>query len=172
MLRIGELKEGTTGGHYNGISTGTYNLSSDGGASVQLVTPTNPASTAYAMFAVVRDTSNYYRWYQVGDSLVAEKRIGGVKTTLADLQYDAKQHQFLRIRREANAATGTQDVVFETAPNNGGIPGTFTERHREIWNAALNPASLRFELKAATSAAVAAPGSVYWDNFHVAGNCR
>jgi len=172
MLRIGDLNEGTTGGHYNGISTGAYDLSSNGGASVQLVTPANQASTAYAMFAVVRDASNYYRWYQVGDSLVIEKRIGGVKTTVADLQYDAKQHQFLRIRREANPETGTQDVVFETAPNNGGIPGIFTERHREVWNAALNPASLRFELKAGTSAAVAAPGSVYWDNFHVASNCR
>jgi endonuclease/exonuclease/phosphatase family metal-dependent hydrolase len=171
-LRIGNLKEGTTGSHYNGISTGAYNLSSNGAASVQLVTPTNPASTAYAMFAVVRDTSNYYRWYQVGDSLVIQKTIGGVKTTLADLQYDPQQHQFLRIRREANAATGTQDVVFETAPNNGGVPGTFTERHRETWNASVTPASLKFELKAGTSDVVSAPGSAYWDSFHAATNCR
>jgi len=40
--------------------------------------------TAYAMFAVVRDTNNFYRWYQSGDSLVAESKIGGAKKTLAD----------------------------------------------------------------------------------------
>ena len=171
-LRIGDLKEGTTGGHYNGISTGAYNLTSNGCASVQLVTPPNPAAAAYAMFAVARDGSNYYRWYQVGDEVVAERKIGGAKTTLASLQFDANQHQFLRIRREANSATGTQDVVFETAPNAGGVPGTFTERHREVWNAAVSPSSLKFELKAGTSVAVTAPGSAHWDNFHAAANCR
>ena len=169
MLRIGDLKDGASG--YNGISTGAYNLSSNGAASVQLITPTNQSTSAYAMFAVVRDGSNYYRWYQVSGSLVAEKRIGGVKTTLANLQYEAQHHQFLRIRREANTATGTQDVVFETAPNNGGVPGTFTERHRETWNASVNPTGLQFELKAGTSTAIA-PGSAYWDNFHVASNAR
>ena len=58
-----------------------------------------------------------------GGSLVAESKIGGVKKTLADLQYSAATHQFLRIRKETYVATGTQDVVFEIAPNVNRVPG-------------------------------------------------
>jgi endonuclease/exonuclease/phosphatase family metal-dependent hydrolase len=172
MLRIGDLKDATTGSHYNGISSAAYDLSKNGCASVQLVTTPDLASTAYAMFAVARDSSNYYRWYQVGGTLVAEQRVGGAKKTLVNLQYDPSLHQFLRIRRVANAATGAQDVVFETAPNNGGVPGTFTERYRDTWSSAVAPSSLKFELKAGTSSAETAPGSAYWDNFHAAASCR
>lgn len=170
-LRIGDLKE-ATGTHYNGISSGDYDLSTNGCASVQLATAPDPASTAFAMFAVVRDTNNYYRWYQSGGVLIGQQRIGGTKKTVVDLQYDPNLHQFLRIRRVANAATGTQDVVFETAPNNGGVPGTFTERYRDAWSSGVTPTSLKFELKAGTSVAETAPGSAYWDNFHAAASCR
>jgi endonuclease/exonuclease/phosphatase family metal-dependent hydrolase len=172
MLRIGDLNEGKTRVSYNGISSGAYNLSSNGCASVHLVTAPNLSSTAYAMFAVVRDTSNYYRWYESGGTLVAEQKIGGAKATLADLQYDPALHQFLRIRKEANTATGTQDVVFETAPNNGDVPGTFTERYREVWSTAVTATSLKFELKTGTSRAETAPGSTYFDTFNAAANCR
>lgn len=82
LLQIGPLKESVTGAHYNGISSAGYNVSIGGCASVQMVPGVNPATAAYAMFAVVRDTSNLYRWYQSGDALVAEKKVGGVKTTL------------------------------------------------------------------------------------------
>lgn len=172
MLRIGDLKDATTGGHYNGISSGAYDLSKNGCASVQLVTTPDLGTTAYAMLSVARDVNNYYRWYTVGGTLEAQDRIGGTKTTLANLQYDPTQHQFLRIRRVANAATGGHDVVFETAPNNGGVPGTFTERYRAAWNSSVTPTSLKFELKAGTSVAETAPGSAHWDNFHAAANCR
>ena len=171
-LRIGDLNEVKTGSSYNGISSGAYNLSSNGCASVQLVTPPSLSSSAYAMFAVVRDTSNYYRWYESAGTLVAEKRIGGAKATLADLPYDPALHQFLRIRKVANTASGTQDVVFETAPNNGGVPGTFTERYREVWSPAMTATSLKFELKTGTSRVETAPGSAYFDNFNAAANCR
>jgi endonuclease/exonuclease/phosphatase family metal-dependent hydrolase len=172
LLRIGDLKEGKTSSAYNGISGGAYNLSSDGCASVQLVTSPSLSSTAYAMFAAVRDASNYYRWYEAGGTLVAQKTIGGAKTTLVDLQYDPVAHQFLRIRNVANPATGTEDVVFETAPNQGGVPGTFTERYREVWSTAVPATALKFELKSGTSRAETAPGSTFFDNVHVAANCR
>ena len=130
-LRIGDLKESTSGAHYYGISTVGFNLATNGCASVQLAQSPNLATTAYSMFAVVKDTNNLYRWYQSGDALVVEKKVAGVKTTLANLQYTPATHQFLRIRKVANAATGTQDVVFETASDNGGVPGAYTERFRE-----------------------------------------
>lgn len=172
LLRIGPLKNATTGTHYNGISSIGYNVSASGCASVQLAQGLNPATTAYAMFALVRDTDNLYRWYQSGNSLVAEKKIGGVKTTLASLQYAAASHQFLRVRKVTNTATGTEDVVFETAVNNAGVPGTYVERYRNTWDPAVYAASLKVELKAGTSVAETAPGSAFFDNVLVAINCR
>jgi endonuclease/exonuclease/phosphatase family metal-dependent hydrolase len=171
-LQIGALKQAVTGAHYYGISTGSYNLSSAGCAAVQLAQAPNLSTGAYSMFAIVKDSSNLYRWYQTGGSLVAEKKVAGVKTMLSNLQYSAATHQFLRIRRVANAATGTQDVVFETAPDTGGAPGAYVERFREPWHSAVSATALKVELKAGTSAVEAAPGSAYFDNVRVANNCR
>ena len=172
MFQIGALKDGVTGAHYNGISSAAYNLSNNGCAAVQLAQGLNPSTTAYAMFAVVRDTNNLYRWYQSGDALIAESKIGGVKKTLVDLQYSATTHQFLRIRKETNLATGTEDVVFETASSNNGVPGVYTERYRNTWAAAVNASGVKVEIKAGTSGAEAGAGSAYWDNVLVATNCK
>jgi endonuclease/exonuclease/phosphatase family metal-dependent hydrolase len=171
-LQIGDLKESLAGTHYNGISSAAYNVANNGCASVQLAQGLNAATRAYAMFAVVRDTNNLYRWYQSGGSLIAERKINGVKKTLVDLQYSATAHQFLRIRKVTNSATGTQDVVFETAPNVNGVAGAYTERHRETWAASVNASGLKLEIKAGTSAAEAGAGAAYWDNALVATNCK
>jgi endonuclease/exonuclease/phosphatase family metal-dependent hydrolase len=170
-LQIGDLKE-TTGSHYYGLSTAGYNLAANGCASVQLAQAANLSTAAYSMFALVKDTKNLYRWYQAGNDLVIEKKVGDVKTTLATLQYAVATHQYLRIRRAANAATGTQDVVFETAADNAGVPGTWTERFRNTWDSAISTTALKVELKAGTSSAEVAPGSVHWDNVRVASNCK
>jgi len=90
------------------------------------------------------------------------------KTTLANVPYDASSDQFLRIRREANTASGTIDVVFETASNNGGVPGVYSVRYRESWSTSVVPNALKCELKAGTSVAEVAPGTVVWDHVHVA----
>src|SRR5436190_2399430 len=137
-LQIGSLKASTTGSHYNGITSNAYDLSQNGSASVQLVTAPNTATTAYAMLSIGSDANDYYRWYESGNDLVAEKRIGGTKSALVNLPYSATSHQFLRIRREYNSSTGVNEVVFETAPNNRGVPGTWTERHRVNWKGAVN----------------------------------
>ena len=170
-LQIGDLKE-TTGSHYYGLSTAGYNLAANGCASVQLAQAANLSTAAYSMFALVKDTKNLYRWYQAGNDLVIEKKVGDVKTTLATLQYAAATHQYLRIRRATNPATGTQDVVFETATDNAGVPGTWTERFRHTWDSAISTTALKVELKAGTSSAEVAPGSVHWDNVRVASNCK
>lgn len=171
-FQIGPLKSGVTGSHYDGISSATYDLSSNGSMSVQLVQVPNVATTAYAMFAAGSDGNNYYRWYESGNALVAEKRIAGAKSPLVNLPYDATADQFLRIRREYNTATGTNDVVFETAPSNAGAPGTYTVRYREAWNANVVATAMKCELKGGTSDAVVSAGTVTWDNVHVARNSR
>jgi len=169
-FRIGPLKSSATGSHYSGISSGKHDLTNSGSAYVQLVQAPNTATLAYAMFAAGSDASNFYRWYEAGNALVAEKKVSGTKTTLVNLPYDSVAHQFLRIRRESTLATGMTDVVFETAPNNAGAPGTFTMRYREAWDAHVVPSAVKFELKAGTSGAVISPGTVSWDNFHASAN--
>lgn len=88
------------------------------------------------------------------------------------MPYDAAGDQFPRIRCEYNSATGTTDVVFETASNNTGVPGAFTVRFREAWDAHVVAAAIRCELKAGTSGAAIAPGTAIWDNFRIATNSK
>lgn len=171
-LQIGALKASTTGAHYTGVSSPAYDLSHDGSAYVQLAHPPNTATTAYAMFAAGSGGNNLYRWYESGNALVAEKKIAGTKTALINLPYNSTAHQFLRIRRQYNTITGVTEVVFETAPNNAGVPGTFSVRYREPWDPHVVATAMRFELKAGTSTAVISPGTVGWDNFHVASNTK
>jgi hypothetical protein len=96
---------------------------------------------------------------------VAERRLAGTKTTLLGATYDATAHKFLRIRSDVNAAPGSTDVVFETAPDAGGEAGTFTEFYREPWDARVVLSATMFELKGGTSDTVTAPGTVHFDNF-------
>ncbi|HZR26617.1 MAG TPA: endonuclease/exonuclease/phosphatase family protein [Vicinamibacterales bacterium] len=167
-LSVGPLKDGVTGSHYNGITSGAFNLGTHGYASVRLAQAPNTATLAYAFFAVGTDSNNFYRWYESGNALVIEKKLSGGKTTVLSLPYDATTMQFLKIAVEYNSATGTNDVVFSTAPNNNGVAGTYTERHREAWSSHVNTGSLKVELKAGTSDAVVSPGSSAWSTARVA----
>jgi endonuclease/exonuclease/phosphatase family metal-dependent hydrolase len=171
-FHIGALKGGVTGSHYNGVSSMTYDLTNNGSVSAQLLQPANMASTAYAMFAAGSDGDNFYRWYTSGGALVAERKIAGTKTTLVDLPYDPTADQFLRIRREYDSATGSTDVVFETAPNNAGVAGSYTVRYREAWNAHVVASAMKVELKAGTSVAEVDPSTVIWSSVRVATNSK
>lgn len=171
-FQVGPLPDGVSGSHYNGMSSAAYDISSNGSIEVQLVAAPNTMTTAYAMFAAGSDANNFYRWYESGNALVAERKVGGTKKTLVNLPYDAAAQQFLRIRREFNTATGTTDVVFETAPNNGGVAGAYTVRYREAWSASVAAGAMKCELKAGTSDAVVAPGAATWDHVRVAINSQ
>src|SRR5262249_24561426 len=57
-------------------------------------------------------------------------------------------------------------VIFETAPNSGSGPGSWTQRYSESWNSAVKLTSTQFELKAGTwQSEATAPGKVFFDNF-------
>src|SRR5690606_14104596 len=91
---------------------------------------------------------------------VAQRELGNVKHNVT-LPYDASAHRFLRIRHDG--ASG--DVLWETAPSLGGVPGTWTVRRQEAWNTGAIPLSaVRVELKAGTSSAESNPGTVIFDN--------
>jgi hypothetical protein len=163
-LVIGPLKSGVTGSHYYGVRSKNAFSFTGVSAEVELVEPASPTTPdAYAMFAVGKTSSLYYRWYVAGTSLVAEKRTT-TKTTLATLTYSATSHRFLRIRHDA----GTGRVMFDTAPDAGGQPGAWTTRFSQAWDATIPLTGLLIELKGGTSSAQTDPGPVRWDKVRVA----
>jgi hypothetical protein len=90
----------------------------------------------------------------------------GAKVLLWSAPYDTSAHRYWRIRHDA--ATGS--VVFETAPDNAGVPGAWTERYREAWNTGAIPlGSVLFEIKGGTwQAESTAAGKVIFDDFRAA----
>jgi hypothetical protein len=164
-LVIGPLLNGASNSHYYGVRSKSSFGFSGVSAHVQLVERVSPAAAdAYAMFAVGK--SNYfYRWYVAGANLVAEKRSVS-KTTLASLAYSATNHQYLRIRHDA----ATNRAVFETAPDAAGVPGAWTERYSQTWDATIPLTGAMIELKGGTSSPQTNPGRVRWDNVRVGTN--
>ncbi|HZS27344.1 MAG TPA: alkaline phosphatase family protein [Candidatus Angelobacter sp.] len=163
QLQIGPLPTNATSSSYNGItSAGRYNFTG-ADAYVQLVQPAAAGSNAFTMFAVGNDANNFYRFYVSGGSLVCEQKIGGTKSQVGSAAYNATTQQFLRIRHDANAG----NVVWETAPNNSGTPGSWTQQCSEAWNTTAVPVtSVLFEMKAGTSVPEStAPGTILFDNF-------
>jgi hypothetical protein len=162
-LEIGPLNQNPTGASYNGMrSTATYDFT---GASmyVQLIQPPATGTTdAWALVAIGKDSNNYYRWeIGQGNITVLKKMAGGAKQPLHTEPYNATNHQFLRVRH-----SGTS-VIFETAPNNNGSPGTWAPFYSEAWDTTNLPVTaVAFELKAgSTNAQPVAPGTVVFDNF-------
>jgi hypothetical protein len=133
---------------------------------VELVQAPASATKADAMFTIGRDANNYYRIYVEEGILICQSRIGGTKRNLFTSAYDSAVYRYWRIRHDQ--ATG--NVVFETANDNAGLPGTWTVRYSERWDTASVPLSgVIFEIKAGTwQVESAAPGTVVFDNFKLA----
>lgn len=164
-LLIGPLTQSSTGSNYNGLrSAATYNFT---GAYcyVQLVQAPASNTAADAMLTIGSDSNNLYRIYVEAGKLIVQKKIGGAKSTPFTIAYSSTNHQFLRIRHDSSAG----NVVFETAPNNGGAPGTWTAVYTEAWSASVALTSMIFEIKAGTWQAEAnPPGTPIFDNFRAA----
>lgn len=165
-FNIGPLKQNVDGSHYNGIrSANTFNFT---GAYcyVQLVQAPSSATAADAFFTVGLNVDNNYRFYFESGTLFLQKKIGGAKTSLLSVPFNATNHAFWRIRHDASLGT----VVFETAPSNAGVPGTWTQLLAEPWNTTSVPlSSINFEIKGGTwKIESSAPGTVKFDNFKAA----
>ena len=157
MLRIGALKDRLTGAHYNGISSAAYNVSNNGCAAVQLAQA--PESLDHRL-CDVRDRPRH----QQPVSLVSVGRRADCREQDRRREEDPGRPAVLgdgppvpADSQGTNLATGTQDVVFETAPNSGGVPGTYTERY-QTYGRRLNAIGLKFEIKAGTSVPETSPG--------------
>jgi phosphatidylinositol-3-phosphatase len=166
LFQIGPLKQNATDSHYNGIrSSRSYDLTG-GYVYVQIVQAPNSSTSADAFFTIGLNVNSCYRIYVEAGTLFVQKKIGGAKTTLFTSAFSASNHAFWRMRHDS--ASGR--IVFETAPNNGGAPGTWSQLYSESWNTTAVPlGAVAFELKAGTWKAEAnAPGSVKFDNFKAA----
>ena len=165
-LQIGPLKQNVDGSHYNGIRsvaafdfTGAY-------AYVQLAQAPNATTAGDAFFTIGLNVDNCYRMYVESGNLILQSKIGGSKQTLMTVAYNATNHAFWRIRHDS--ATGL--VVFETAPSNAGVPGTWVQLFSQAWNTSAVPlSSVNFELKGGTwRIETNNPGTVIFDNFRAA----
>lgn len=165
-FQIGPLFAGQSGSHYNGIrSTNTHNFT--GAYSyVELVQAPSASTKGDAMFTAGIDPHNYYRIYVEGGIFICQARIGGTKRNLFTAAYNPTTHRYWRIRHDSISG----NVIFETASDNGGLPGTWTMRFSERWDTAAVPVTaVRFELKAGTwQPEPVAPGLVIFDNFRAA----
>jgi hypothetical protein len=165
-LNIGPMKVNTDGSHYNGIRSLSSFDFTNAYAYVQLVQGPNPLTAADAFFTVGLNVDNCYRMYLESGNLIMQKKIGGSKSTMLTVTFNATNHAFWRIRHDAISG----QIVFETAPSNAGTPGTWTMLYSEPWNTASVPlSSVLLELKAGTWRIEGAnPGSVIFDNFKAA----
>src|SRR5262249_30667606 len=144
---VGPLKTGAAGSHYNGLrSAAAFNFAA-AYAYVELTQAPNAAVAADAMLTLRPGANNYYPIYVQAGSPICQKKVGGVKTNLLAVPYDAVGHRFLRLRHDA--ASG--NVVFEAAPGSSGAPGSWVALTSQAWNTAAVPlAAVLFELKAGT----------------------
>jgi len=165
-LQIGPLFAGLSGSHYNGIrSTSAFNFNGAYGY-VELVQGPSASTKADAMFTIGIDANNYYRIYVEEGLFICQAKIGGSKRNIFVTAYSPASHRYWRIRHDSIGG----NVVFETATDNGGTPGTWTLRASEPWNTAAVPlGALLFELKGGTwQPEPTAPGVVIFDNFRAA----
>ncbi|MFY9569978.1 MAG: IPT/TIG domain-containing protein, partial [Blastocatellia bacterium] len=165
-LEIGPLLQNTNDSHYAGIRSVLAYDFTNAYCYVQAVQPASAATAADAMLTIGRDVNGYYRIFTEGSSLIFQKRIGGTKVTLLSAPYNTANDRYWRIRHEASSG----NVIFETAPDNGGVPGAWSARFSEPWNTSAVPlGAILFEIKGGTwRAESSAPGKVIFDNFKAA----
>jgi hypothetical protein len=160
-LEIGPLLLNTADAYGGVATTLQYNLPAGSYSYVELVQAPSAQTFADAGFAL----GNFLGYYQIRvshGSLIGVKNILYNETLLFTIPYDPVAHRFLRIRH--NSTTG--NVIFETAPGTGGVPGTWVQRASEPWNSTLGFNGFQFEMRGGTL--VAEPnqsGKAIFDNF-------
>ena len=165
-FRIGPLKQGVDGSHYNGIRSASAFNFTGGYAYVQVVEAPNSATAADAFYTIGVNADNCYRMYVESGSLILQSKIAGAKQTLLTVAYNPTNHAFWRMRHDA----GSGQIVFEVAPASGNAPGTWVQLTSGAWNTSAVPlSSVNFELKGGTWRTEANnPGMVVFDNFKAA----
>ena len=137
---------------------------------VELVQAPSSTTDADALFDVGNNPdmaelskARFYRIYVKHGTLFGESRTSPtVKTTLFSIPYDPVAHRFWRIRHDA--ITGS--VTLDTAPGNGGVPGTWVPRFTETWHSAIPVTSVLIEFRGGTFKQESIPpGKVIFDNF-------
>ncbi len=105
---------------------------------MQLVQGPSASTAADAFFTIGLNVDNCYRMYVESGNLIMQSKIGGAKQTLLTVAYNATNHAFWRVRHDA--VTG--QIVFEAAPANGNVPGTWVQLFAQAWNTSSIPLSV------------------------------
>lgn len=165
-LEIGPLPQNAAGSHYAGIRSISAFDFTNAYCYVGVVQAASASTSADTMLTIGRDVNGYYRIFVEGGSIFFQKRINGSKVTLLSAAYNPTNDRYWRIRHES--ASG--NVVFETAADSGGSPGSWVLRFSEPWASASIPiGSVVFELKGGTwQPEATAAGKVIFDNFRAA----
>ena len=165
-IEIGPLFQNTGGSHYNGLVSNKRYDFTGASASVQPSQVVTGSTAADVMFTLGSDVNNFYRLYYESGNLIVQKKVAGAKVTLLTTTYNPTNHAFWRIRHDPDSNL----VVFETATNNAGSPGSWSQIFSEIWNTARIPlTSVLFEIKAGTwQTETSAPGTAAFDSFKAA----
>ena len=165
-LEIGPLLQNASGSHYAGVRSVNAFSFVNAYCYVEVVQVASSSTSADAMLTIGIDANRYYRIFVEGGSIMFQKRINGAKVTLLTASYSAANDRYWRIRHQSSSG----NVVFETAPDNGGAPGTWTVRFSEQWNTSAIPlGSILLELKGGTWQPEGnAPGKVIVDDFRAA----
>ena len=165
QFHIGPLKQ-SGGSHYNGIRSASAFNFTGGYAYVQLVQAPSSLTAANAFYTIGLNVDNCYRMYVESGNLIVQAKVGGGKQILVTVAFNSTNHAFWRIRHDAVSG----QVVFETAPSNAGVPGTWVQLAAQAWNTSAIPlTSVNFELKGGTwRNENNNPGTVIFDNFKAA----
>lgn len=165
-FEIGPLQQNASGSHYAGLRSVTAFNFTNAYCYVQVVQAAASSTAADAMLTVGVDVNGYYRIYVEGGSIIFQKRVNGSKATLLTATYNPTNDKYWRIRHDSSSG----NLVFETAPDNAGSPGTWTSRFSEAWNTSAIPlTSILLEIKGGTWQPESnAPGKVIFDSFRAA----
>ncbi|MCI0626501.1 MAG: hypothetical protein L0387_33445 [Acidobacteria bacterium] len=147
----------TPGSHFNGyVSVKPLSLT---GAVASVEVAKTALSGAETVFALVRDSNNWYRFAADGSRLKFERSLAGVQSGTS-VALDGKKHRFWRFRQDASNGR----IYWETSQN--GL----------VWNVEYSESTsvplgaVHVELSAGTHQAVASPGTAIFDNLRVASN--
>lgn len=142
-------------------SASSYDITASAMYARVIRVPNGASLWPHITFAALDAQGDGYGWYSdLGVSLRARRwyASGASETDAIALTHDDTDHAWLRIRE----ASGT--MYWETAPDSGGSPGTWTVQASESTHADFAPSAMKARMRAASGLA----GEVYFDGFNTA----
>lgn len=159
-------RSSTAGVYYCGyVSVATYDMTASG-AYARFVQNTSSSVGVESVFKIGSGILDKYSYsfYTAGTSLYARARVNGTNTDVASATYSSTNHAWLKITESG----GT--IYWYTAPDNAGVPGTWTQFATRAVDSGFDKTAVYFHLGAGTWQSVASPGMAKWDSVNGGAN--